>query len=165
MFIPNIRIGFGTDTHRLADGIPFVLGGIKIPHTKGLVGHSDADALLHAISDALFGALALRDIGFHFPDNASENKGRNSAEMLIFAHKLVNENGYFIANIDCTIQLQKPKLSDYIPQMCESIAHLLNVDISLISIKAKTGEGMGFVGREEGVEVQAIVLVHAKNLE
>lgn len=162
MFIPNIRIGFGTDTHRFSDGIPFILGGITIPHIKGLVGHSDADALLHAITDALLGSLALGDIGTHFPDNLNENRGRNSGEMLLIVYEMIKEKGYFISNIDCTIQLQKPKLRDFILPMCQSIAKLLSIDESQISIKAKTGEGMGFVGREEGIEVQAIVLVQSR---
>lgn len=157
---PAFRIGFGTDTHRLQVGIPFYLGGIQIEHSKGAVGHSDADALLHAICDALLGAACLRDIGFHFPDTNPDFKGADSKLLLKKVNELISQQGFKIANIDCTIQLQKPKLKDYIPQMQESISSILGLEKNQVSIKAKTGEGLGYVGNEEGVDVQVVALVY-----
>ena len=154
-----IRTGFGFDVHRLEDGRDFWLGGIKIPHTKGAIGHSDADTLIHAVCDALLGAANLRDIGFHFPDTAAEYKGIDSKLLLRKVASLVSEKGYQIGNIDVTIVLQLPKLSPFIPEIQVSMASILAVDPDQVSIKAKTTERLGFEGREEGVSVYATALV------
>lgn len=157
-----IRIGHGYDLHLLADGLPFYLGGIKIRHTKGCVAHSDGDTLIHALCDALLGALALGDIGRHFPDTAEEFKGIDSKILLRRVYQLVTERGYRLVNADCTIILQKPKISPYITEMRECLAALLSVDASYISIKATTTEGADSVGKEEAISVFASVLVEKK---
>ena len=157
------RVGFGTDTHRLIDGLPFFLGGIKIEHHKGAQGHSDADALIHAICDALLGAANLRDIGFHFPDNNPEYKGIDSKKLLANVINLIENHFYKIGNIDCTIQLQKPKLMPHIPEMKKTLALILKIGEEDISIKAKTGEGLGYIGNEEGIDVQVIALIYKTN--
>jgi len=155
----NIRIGLGTDLHRLGNSLPLILGGIHIPHNKGCIGHSDGDALIHAICDALLGAANLRDIGFHFPDTSDDNKNRESSFFLKSVMKMIHNKGYIIVNIDCTIKLQKPKLQNYIPEMMAFIANVMNITEDEISIKAKTGESIGLVGREEAVEVECVALI------
>ena len=155
----RIRIGQGYDVHQLAEGLPFILGGVSIPHSHGMVAHSDGDVLLHSICDALLGAAALRDIGFHFPDNSNDYKNIDSRILLRKTKDLLSNDGWTIGNIDATECLQKPKLLNYIPQMCENIANDLNIDIRDVSIKATTTEKLGFVGREEGIAVFAVALI------
>lgn len=155
----KIRIGQGYDVHQLAEGLPFILGGVKIDHTSGMVAHSDGDVLLHSICDALLGAAGLRDIGYHFPDNSNEFKNIDSRILLRRTNDLLKQNNWKVGNIDATICLQKPKLLNFIPQMCENIAKDLQIDISDISVKATTTEKLGFVGREEGVAVFAVALI------
>jgi len=156
----NIRTGFGFDVHQLAAGYDFWLGGIKLDHPKGSVGHSDADVLIHAICDALLGACNLRDIGFHFPDTDPKYKGVDSKLLLKEVVLLIREKGYEIGNIDSTIALQSPKVKDYLPQMQQVMAHVMDVDASQVAIKATTTEKLGFEGREEGVSAYASVLVY-----
>lgn len=155
----QLRIGNGIDFHRLEEGVPFWLGGIRLEHIKGAVGYSDADVLLHAISDALLGALGLGDIGTHFPDNDPAYKGIDSKILLKKSYTLVKEKGFEIINIDSTICLEKPKIKPYIPEMIKAIADTLGIPGAGISIKATTTEQMGFVGREEGVMAYATVLL------
>jgi len=155
----SYRIGLGYDVHRLAEGETLWLGGILIPHSKGLVAHSDGDVLLHAVCDALLGAAKLRDIGFHFPDTSSEFKNIDSKILLAATYRLVTEKDFRLVNLDATISAQRPKLKDFIPGMEETIAHVLNVDPDAINIKATTTEKLGFEGREEGISVQAVVLI------
>lgn len=154
-----MRIGTGFDVHRLAEGYKLILGGIEIPHTKGCVGHSDADVLIHAICDALLGALALGDIGQHFPDTSEEFKGIDSRILLEQVQEKIKEYGYHIGNIDATLVLQKPKIKDYFPQMRAELARVLDIHVDKISIKATTTEKLGFEGREEGVSAQAVCLL------
>lgn len=158
----NIRVGFGFDVHQLKDGLDFWLGGILIPHTKGGLGHSDADVLIHAICDALLGAANLGDIGKHFPDTDSKYKGIDSKVLLVSVIKLVRDKGYELANIDSTICLQKPKINPYIPDMQKVLASCMGIDQDLVSIKATTTEKLSFVGREEGVSAYATVLIKKK---
>ncbi len=153
------RIGLGDDCHRLAPGGPLRLGGVDIPHDQHLVGHSDADVLLHAITDALLGAAALPDIGELFPNTSSENQGRDSAEMLHLAYAKVVESGYQLANLDCVVRAEAPKLSPYKEAIRAQIAQILEVAPSAVGLKAKTGEGVGAVGRREVIEATAVVLV------
>lgn len=153
------RIGNGYDVHALAEGESLWLGGICIPHEKGTVAHSDGDVLIHAICDALLGALALGDIGHHFPDNDQAYKNIDSKILLKQCNQLVNRHGYSILNIDSTICAQRPKLKDYLPLMRQTMANLLNLPIENISVKATTTEKLGFVGREEGMEAYAVVLL------
>ena len=155
----SYRIGLGYDVHQLAVGETLWLGGILIPHDKGLVAHSDGDVLLHAICDALLGAAKLRDIGYHFPDTSSEFKNIDSKVLLAESYRLVREKGFILVNLDATISAQRPKLKDYIPQMEETIAQVLKVEVDAINIKATTTEKLGFEGREEGISVQAVVLI------
>lgn len=155
----KIRIGQGYDVHQLSEGLPFVLGGVHIEHSHGLVAHSDGDVLLHSICDAILGAAAMRDIGYHFPDNSNEFKNIDSRILLRKTKELISANGWEIGNIDATICLQKPKLLPHIPQMCKNIADDLQIDISDVSVKATTTEKLGFVGREEGVAVFAVALI------
>lgn len=155
----QIRVGFGFDVHQLQDGLDFWLGGIKIPHTKGALGHSDADVLIHSICDAVLGAANLRDIGFHFPDTASEFKGIDSKILLKKVMELIREKGFEIGNIDSTICLQSPKINPFIPQMMETLASVMNIMQDQLSIKATTTEKLGFVGKEEGVSAYAVVLI------
>ena len=155
----NFRIGFGYDVHRLEEGIPFWLGGIKIEHYKGSLGHSDADVLLHAICDAILGAAALGDIGSHFPDSDPAYKGISSSILLQKCGELLNSRGYEIGNIDSTICLQSPKISSYIPEMQRQIAMQLGLREDQVSVKATTEEKLGFTGREEGVSAYAVVLI------
>lgn len=155
-----MRIGFGYDVHRLEEGYEFTLGGLKIEHTKGSVGHSDGDALIHAVCDALLGAASLRDIGVHFPDTSSEYKGIDSKILLKRTAELLDEAGYSIGNIDVTICLQRPKVKDLIPQMQKVLAEVLNIPERDFSIKATTTEKLGFVGKEEGIAVYAVTLIN-----
>ena len=154
-----MRVGFGFDVHRLEDGEPFYLGGIKIPHTKGAIGHSDADVLIHTICDAVLGATNLRDIGFHFPDTDGKYKGIDSKILLKDVMTLLRKEGYELANIDATIALQAPKINSYVPEMKAVLAHTMGVSMGQISIKATTTEKLSFVGREEGVSAYAVVLI------
>jgi 2-C-methyl-D-erythritol 2,4-cyclodiphosphate synthase len=158
----KIKVGFGFDVHQLEEGKDFWLGGIKIPHHKGAVGHSDADVLIHTICDALLGAANLRDIGFHFPPTDNKYKGIDSKILLKDVVQLITEKGYSIGNIDATIALQQPKINPHIPAMKEVLAKILAIDIEDISIKATTTEQLGFEGREEGVSAYAVVLIEKK---
>lgn len=155
----ELRIGNGYDVHRLADGLPLVLCGVKIPHTKGCVAHSDGDVALHALCDALLGALALGDIGKHFPDTSDEFKGIDSTILLSRVMKMISDAGWKVVNADVTLLLQKPKVAPYIGQMRETVAPLLGVGQERLSIKATTTEHLGFEGREEGVSSYAVVLL------
>lgn len=149
----------GYDVHKLVEGRPLILGGVKIPHTLGLLGHSDADVLVHAIMDALLGAAALGDIGKHFPDTDPAYKGISSMKLLEHVRDLILDKGYVVDNIDATVIAQKPKLRPFIDQMQENIASTLNVSVDQINIKATTEEGLGFTGHEEGISSQAICLL------
>ncbi len=155
------RVGIGHDTHRLAPGGPLRLGGIDIPHDRQAVGHSDADVLLHAVTDALLGAAALGDIGEWFPDTAVENRGRDSAEMLVAVRERVQAAGFRIANIDCIVFAQRPKLSPHKDAIRRRLAELLEIEVACVGVKAKTGEGVDAVGREEAVMAQTVVLLEA----
>jgi len=155
----NYRTGIGFDVHAFEADRKLILGGIEIPFERGLAGHSDADAILHAITDALLGSLALGDIGKHFPDSDSKYKNAESSFFLIEVYKLVKEKDYFINNLDVVIALQQPKLSSYIDKMRENIASILNAEVDQISIKATTTERLGFTGREEGIAAFATVTV------
>ena len=155
-----MRIGIGYDVHRLVENRKLILGGIEIPHDKGCLGHSDADVLIHAICDALLGALALGDIGQHFPDTSSEFKDIDSRILLKRVHILIKSKGYFISNIDSTLVMQAPKIAGFIPLMRKELAKILNLDLNQISIKATTTEKLGFQGKEEGVSAQAICLLN-----
>lgn len=154
-----MRVGIGYDVHAFAEDREFWLGGIKIPYEKGLLGHSDADVLLHSICDALLGAAALGDIGKLFPDSDPQYKGIDSKILLSHTCKLLKEKGFSVNNIDCVVALQKPKIGNYIPQMRETIAKILETVVNNVSIKATTTEKLGFVGREEGVAAYVIVSV------
>jgi len=155
----DFRIGQGYDVHRLAEGETLWLGGILIPHHKGTVAHSDGDVLIHAICDALLGALKLGDIGTHFPDSTAEFKNIDSKILLKRSYDLVKEKDYEIVNIDSTVSAQQPKLKAFIPEMEKTLAGVLGVEESLVSVKATTTEKMGFEGREEGISVSAVVLL------
>ncbi len=155
----NIRVGQGIDFHRLIEGRELWLGGILIAHTKGALGHSDADVLLHAICDGLLGAACLGDIGTHFPDTSQEFKNIDSKILLQRTVSLIKENQYSVINVDCMLCLQSPKIKPYITQMQQTIASIIQVEEDCISIKATTTEGLGFVGREEGVMAYATVLI------
>jgi 2-C-methyl-D-erythritol 2,4-cyclodiphosphate synthase len=155
------RIGFGFDTHRLEVNHPFWLGGVRIGHYKGASGHSDADVLIHAICDALLGAAGLRDIGNQFPDTDPAFKGIDSKILLDRTVELVTRQGYTIGNIDSTVQLQVPKISPYVPEMVSTLAPILRISENQLSVKAKTGEKLGFIGREEGVSAYAVVLLNS----
>ncbi|MDR1951618.1 MAG: 2-C-methyl-D-erythritol 2,4-cyclodiphosphate synthase [Bacteroidales bacterium] len=157
----EIRIGQGYDVHRLVEGRKLVLGGIEIPHTKGCLGFSDADVLIHAICDALLGAANLRDIGFHFSDKDEEYRGIDSKILLKIVVEKIQEKGYTIGNIDSTIVLQAPKLTSYIPHMKSALANVLNIAENSISIKATTTEKLGFEGQGEGISAQAVALLKA----
>ena len=154
-----MRVGLGYDVHRLVEGRDLILGGVKIPYEKGLLGHSDADVLLHALTDALLGAAALGDIGRHFPDTDERYRGIYSLILLEKAYTLVKERGYSLGNADMVLILQKPKLKEYIPSMEENIAGALSCEKERISVKATTEEGLGFTGQGEGVSAKAIVLL------
>lgn len=154
-----MRIGTGYDVHRLAEGRPFIIGGVTIPFELGLDGHSDADVLLHAISDALLGAAALGDIGSHFPDTDPTYKGANSLELLRLVGNLLNQHGYLVNNLDSTIRAQKPKLRPYIESMRENIARALRLSLEDVSVKATTEEGLGFTGDLKGISAEAVCLI------
>jgi 2-C-methyl-D-erythritol 2,4-cyclodiphosphate synthase len=156
----NFRIGFGYDTHRLVEGRPLIIGGIDIPHETGLLGHSDADVLLHAICDALLGAANLRDIGYHFPDTDPEWKGVDSRKLLAGSVVLLKEKGYRVVNIDCTIVAEAPKMNPHVPAMQAVIAPILEVDQDAVSIKATRNEGMDAIGRGEGIKAYAVALIY-----
>lgn len=155
-----MRIGMGYDVHRITENRKMIIGGVEIPYEKGLLGHSDADVLLHAVMDALLGAAALGDIGKHFPDTDEKYKGISSIKLLGEVYELLKENNYTIVNIDSTIIAQKPKMAPYIQKMRENIANVLHIDINCISIKATTEEKLGFTGRELGISSQAIALIN-----
>ena len=154
-----LRIGFGIDFHQLVTGRDLWIGGVQLPHTKGALGHSDADVLLHAICDALLGAACLGDIGTHFPDTSDEFKNIDSKILLEKTFKLIEQAGYKIGNIDSTVCLESPKIKSFIPQMQKVIATILSIDENAVSVKATTSEKMGFVGREEGIAAYATVLL------
>ncbi|PXX99041.1 2-C-methyl-D-erythritol 2,4-cyclodiphosphate synthase [Marinifilum breve] len=155
----KIRVGFGYDVHQLAEGEEFWLGGIKIEHNKGCVAHSDGDVLIHAICDALLGAANMRDIGYHFPDTSNDFKGIDSKILLKKTVEIITEKGYSIGNIDSTIALQKPKIKPFIPEMQETLAKVMGIDLDDLAIKATTTEKLGFVGKQEGISAYATALI------
>lgn len=155
----NFRIGHGYDVHRLVEGRDLILGGVKIEYEKGLLGHSDADVLLHAISDAILGACAERDIGFHFPDNDQSIKGISSLVILAKCGEILASHGYSISNIDATVIAQRPKLSPYIEEMRKNIAETLGTEIENVNVKATTEEKLGFTGSGEGISAHAVCIV------
>ncbi|MDP4679001.1 MAG: 2-C-methyl-D-erythritol 2,4-cyclodiphosphate synthase [Cyclobacteriaceae bacterium] len=157
---PNIRIGYGYDVHRLAAGVDFWLGGIKVEHHSGAYGHSDADVLIHVICDALLGAANMRDIGFHFSDKDPKYKGIDSKILLKEVVELIRDKGYLIGNIDCTICLQEPKVNPYVPEMKSCLSGVLGIAQEDVSIKATTTEKLGFVGTKEGVAAHAVALIY-----
>lgn len=159
----SLRIGYGYDVHQLAEGEDLVVGGLVVPHTKGSVGHSDADVLLHVICDALLGALALGDIGTHFPDTDPAYKGIDSKILLRETWAMVKARGWQLANVDSTVCLQRPKLKPHIPAMRQCIADLLEADVDQIGIKATTTEKLGFVGLEQGISAHAVVLLESQD--
>lgn len=154
-----IRVGFGYDVHQLVEGRDLWIGGIKLEHTMGLLGHSDADVLIHAICDALLGAANMRDIGFHFPDTSAETEGMDSKVILHDTVELIATKGYVVGNIDATICAEHPKMNPHIPQMQQVLADVIGCDTDQISIKATTTERLGFTGREEGISAYATVLI------
>lgn len=156
------RVGQGYDVHAFAEGRPLILGGIEIPHDRGLLGHSDADVLLHTITDAALGAIGEGDIGRHFPDTDPEWKDADSAKLLSYIWKIVEEKGYVLGNVDATIIAQRPKMAPYIEPMKSRIAELLNADVSQVNVKATTTEKLGFTGREEGIAALATILLIKK---
>ncbi len=155
----NVRVGFGFDVHQLQEGKQLWIGGLLVSHSKGAVGHSDADVLIHAICDALLGAAGLRDIGFYFPDTAEEFKGIDSKVLLKRVRELLDKEGYSIGNIDCTLVLEQPKINSQIDAMKKTLASILNIGMSEIGIKATTNEKMGYIGREEGVCAYAVAII------
>lgn len=156
------RIGQGYDVHKLVEGRKLVLGGVEIPHTVGLLGHSDADVLLHAISDSLLGAAALGDIGKYFPDTDEKYKNADSLKLLKKVNELVSKAGYKVINVDATVIAQAPKIAPYIEDMCENIATALKIDVSFVSVKATTEEGLGFTGSRDGISATAVCLIESK---
>ena len=157
-----MRIGLGYDVHKLVEGRPLIMGGVNIPHEKGLLGHSDADVLIHAIMDGMLGALALGDIGKHFPDTDEEYKGADSMKLLKCVNDLINEKGYVVNNIDSIIIAQSPKMAPHIQSMRKNIADVLNTSIDNISVKATTEGGLGFTGTKQGISAQSICLLNKK---
>lgn len=157
-----MRIGHGYDVHRLTEGRRLILGGVDIPYEKGLLGHSDADVLVHALMDALLGAAALGDIGKHFPDSDERYRGADSIALLKQVCKLLSEHGYRIGNVDCTVLAQRPKLAPYIPHMREKIASAMEVEADRVSVKATTEEGLGFTGEGLGIAAHAVALLMEK---
>lgn len=155
----KIRVGYGYDVHRLADNRDFWMGGVKIDHSLGLLGHSDADVLIHAICDAVLGAANMRDIGFHFPDTDPKYKGADSKVLLQRTIELIASKGFRVGNIDCTVCAERPKLNPHVEAMRQCLASLIQVDEDAISIKATTSERMGFVGREEGIAAYCVALI------
>lgn len=160
----KIRVGMGYDVHQLKEGEEFWLGGIKIEHTKGAVGHSDADVLIHTICDALLGAANMRDIGFHFSDTDAKYKGIDSKVLLKEVVQLISNKGYTIGNIDSTICLQQPKINPHIQEMKKVLAEVMGIDMEDLSIKATTTERLGFVGTEEGISAHAVVMIEKKDI-
>ena len=158
----KFRIGEGFDVHALAEGLPLIIGGVAIPHTRGCVAHSDGDVLIHAICDALLGAAALGDIGLHFPDTAAEYKGVDSKLLLCRTAEIVRHAGYEIGNIDSTIRMQRPRLRPHIDSMRHTLSEVLGIPVEDISVKATTTERLGFEGLEEGVSASATVLIYAR---
>ena len=158
----NLRIGTGYDVHQLKNNLPLLLGGVELSHNKGIVAHSDGDVALHALSDALLGAIAEGDIGRHFPDTDDKWKGADSRALLRDVYRLVKEKGYVIGNVDVTIIAQAPKMAPHINAMCESIAEDLETDISNVNVKATTSERLGFTGRKEGIATEAVALIIKK---
>lgn len=156
-----MRVGIGYDVHKLVGGRNLIIGGVTIPYEKGLLGHSDADVLVHAIIDCLIGALALGDIGKHFPDNNEKYKGADSIKLLEYVGKLINDKGYKINNIDSTIIAQEPKMAPHINTMRKNISTALNIEIEYVNVKATTEENLGFTGRKEGISSQAICLLQS----
>ena len=159
----EMRIGHGYDVHRLTEGRRMIIGGVQIPHSVGLLGHSDADVLLHAIMDAILGALALGDIGRHFPDSSDEYKDVSSMHLLTRVKKMLDEKGARIINLDSTLILQSPKIAPYVEKMRENISFALGCEIERINVKATTEEHLGFTGRKEGVSAHAVVLLETEN--
>ena len=159
----DLRIGHGYDVHRLVEGRKLILGGVDVPHALGLLGHSDADVLLHAVMDAILGALGEGDIGKHFPDTSGEFKDISSMNLLVRVRDIMNKHNAEVVNIDSTIVLQKPKVAPYIERMRDNISFALGTDKSKINVKATTEERLGFTGREEGVSAHAVVLLEIKN--
>ena len=155
----KIRVGFGYDVHQLVEGRDLWLGGVKLQHSKGLLGHSDADVLIHAICDALLGAANMRDIGYHFPDNSADYKGIDSKILLKKVVELIGTKGYKVGNIDATVCAERPKLNPHIPEMQQVLAEVMGIDADDVSIKATTTEKLGFTGREEGISAFATVLI------
>jgi 2-C-methyl-D-erythritol 2,4-cyclodiphosphate synthase len=158
----SFRIGHGYDVHRLVSGRPLILGGVEIEHKMGLLGHSDADVLLHAVMDAILGALALGDIGKHFPDSSAEFKDISSLKLLESVKKLMDDKNAEIVNIDSTLVLQKPRVAPYIEKMRENVASILGITADVVNVKATTEERLGFTGREEGASAHAVVLLKIK---
>ena len=156
------RIGHGYDVHRLTEGRPLIIGGVNIPHEAGLLGHSDADVLVHAIMDSMLGALALGDIGKHFPDTDERYKGADSIELLRQVEKIIGTNGYSVANIDSTILAQAPKMAPHIEQMRKNVADAIGIDVSRVSVKATTEEKLGFTGEKKGISAHAVCLLTRK---
>ncbi|MDR0880439.1 MAG: 2-C-methyl-D-erythritol 2,4-cyclodiphosphate synthase [Clostridioides sp.] len=154
-----MRIGHGYDVHKLVEGRKLIIGGVEIQHEKGLLGHSDADVLVHAVMDAMLGALALGDIGKHFPDNDEKYSGADSIELLRYVRDLIESKGYVVGNIDCTVIAQRPKLSSYIEAMRNIIAETLETDVDNISVKATTEERLGFTGNEEGISAHSVCIL------
>lgn len=155
----NIRIGYGYDVHQLREGEDLIVGGIHIPHTKGSVGHSDADVLIHTICDAILGAANMRDIGFHFPDTSADYKGIDSKILLRDVMSLIRGKGFEVVNIDSTVCLEKPKVNPHIPHMQEVLSECMQLEVNQLSIKATTSEKMGFVGTEKGIAAHAVALL------
>lgn len=159
----NLRVGIGHDTHRLKDGGPLLMGGVEIPFDQSLDGHSDADVLLHAITDAVLGAASMGDIGELFPNTADENKNRSSIEMLQIVMQKIRQSGFKLLNVDCIIFAQRPKLSSFKNAICESVASALDIEPNLVGIKAKTGEGVGTIGTEQCMMAQCVALMYKEN--
>ena len=155
----KVKVGFGIDVHQMAEGRDCIIGGVKIPHLKGPLGHSDADVLLHAICDALLGAAGLKDIGTYFPDTDQQFKNADSKILLEKTFAIIREKGYSVSNVDCSVVMEKPKLKPHIDHMRENIAGILKIETDDVSVKATTNEKMGFIGREEGVVAYAVVLL------
>lgn len=154
-----MRVGLGYDVHKLVEGRKLIIGGVDVPHETGLLGHSDADVLVHAIMDSILGSLALGDIGKHFPDTDEKYKGSDSIKLLEFVYNLIRVKGYAVGNIDCTIIAQSPKMAPHIEKMRNNIAKALNTDINNINVKATTEEGLGFTGTKQGIAAQSICLL------
>ena len=157
--IPSFRVGMGYDVHKLVEGRDLYLGGIKIEHTLGLLGHSDADVLIHAICDALLGAANMRDIGYHFPDTSADTLDMDSKVILRKTIDLLATKGYRVGNIDATVCAERPKINPHIPAMCKCLSDIISCDIDAVSIKATTSERMGFVGREDGMAAYAVCMI------